>query len=688
MTSAAPSVIGSTKQIRDTARSPFRADIQGMRALAVLLVVAYHTGALGVVGGYVGVDVFFVISGFLITNHLVAQLAERGKITFGDFYARRARRILPASFTVLLATIVAVMVFTPAVLRPRDLWDSIWTALYVPNMSFAAQGTQYLSESAPSPFQHYWSLGVEEQFYLVWPVALMLMWFIAKRSKRLVAIATVVVVVVSLVGCIWLTQASQPWAFFSLPSRAWELGAGALIAIVGRQAAQKTPGWMRSLGGWLGLASLLLAGFAYDAHVTFPGYAALLPVVGAALVIFCGQEQARFSPTRLLSIRPLTFIGEISYSMYLVHWPILTIAAVAYGGQLPAWEAIVLGVLSVPVAWVLYRLIENPMRNLPWLASRKPRWTLLVFTVVTALTIALAGGGLAVASVSHIDSGKDAASIPEPVAYPEFTPFVPKNMTPTLAEASKDIPTIYGNDCHLGTEETAVQKCAFGLLTSSKVIALFGDSHAAQWFPPLDKIATAQNLRLESYSKSSCPSVDVPIYVDNVLYSECQTWRDNVIAHLVANPPEVIVLSNMMGQPDQPNGGATMDEWASGLAEVIARLPATSSVIVLADTPRMGQTPAICLSQHVNDAFACTVPRAKAVDEEWQASTQKAVAGAGATYVTMNDFICNRTECGTIIGTTLVYRDDNHITATFAEELSDELWLRLQPFLSATGSVP
>ena len=667
-----------------SSRAPFRADIQGLRAVAVLLVVVYHARVFGLTGGYIGVDVFFVISGFLITGHLVAQLATERRINFGQFYARRARRILPASFAVLAATLVASVIFVPPTLRPGIMWDSIWTALYVPNMAFAIDDTNYLAETAPSPFQHYWSLGVEEQFYIFWPLVLLLIWLLARKLAHRVAALALMLVVVSFLAGLLLTYHSQPWAFFGLPTRAWELGVGALVAVVGPSIVSRIAPEVRSIGAWAGLATVLLAAIYFDELTAFPGWAALAPVLGTAAVIFFGQQATPYGPAAALSLRPMRFVGDISYSLYLVHWPLLVIPA-AVGGTdvgLPPLVSVGLAVVGIPIAWLLYAFVENPVRRSRWLRAFKPRWTLAIAATISTLTVALALGFIGVASNAPVNAGKVTASSTTLAVHPNFTSFVPSNLRPALGAASKDNPVIYSDGCHLAFSDNGVQNCAFGQTASSVVVALFGDSHAAQWFPALETLANEQGFRLEVYTKSSCPSVDVTIYVNAVEYAGCDVWRDAVIAHLKASRPDLVVISNMANQPGQPGGGIAPRDWARGLSSVIERLNELP-VAVLSDTPHFPGTPSICLSAHVNDTSACAQPRDRVIDHEWEALEADSARAVGATVIDLNDYLCDIDRCGMIVGATLIYRDEHHLTATFSTLLAEPLWSSIEPLLAS-----
>jgi peptidoglycan/LPS O-acetylase OafA/YrhL len=310
-----------------------RRDIEGLRAVAVLLVVLYHCGVRFLGGGYVGVDVFFVISGYLITGLLLREAAATGRISILGFYARRIRRLLPAALLVTAATVVAAYRWLPPLRAPQVALDGLFTTLYGLNYRLAGVGIDYLqADAAPSPLQHFWSLAVEEQFYLLWPVLLLLGW----RWKRSVLVG---VVVVSLGTSLWQTAANPTWAYFGLHTRAWELGAGALVAVLG--------GRLPTVFAPLGVGAIVLAAVLYTDRTAFPGYAALLPVAGTVAVLL--------APSRLLDAAPLQAVGQLSYSWYLWHWPFL-----AFGGR----PRLVLAAGALGAAALTYALVENPVREL------------------------------------------------------------------------------------------------------------------------------------------------------------------------------------------------------------------------------------------------------------------------------------------------------------------------------------
>lgn len=664
-------------------RQPFRADIQGLRAIAVGFVVLYHASLPGLTGGYVGVDIFFVISGFLITNHLLANLLRDGRIDFASFYAKRARRILPASLVVLLLTLASAAIWIAPLDLKATFQDAIATVAYAPNLLFAYQNTDYLADQAPSLFQHYWSLGVEEQFYIVWP-AIMAIGFLAfgkSRSRLFWGLMTLVVL--SFVGGMVLTTVAQPWAFFSLPTRAWELGVGGLVAF-----AVSSPKWRPSqtlarVGGWAGIVALAAIGFLYNDATVFPGTAAAGPVLATAAVIYFGHWRTRGDPGVILNRRGLVFVGTISYSLYLLHWPALVIPAKAGGleNELTLWSSLAIAFICVPLAWVLYRYVERPAQNWHLLTTARPRLTLLATAGASVVIVAICATGIYASSRLPL-STEQSASGASYSAPPVFTSFVPENLTPSLYAAAASNPAIYATECHVNEAAVIAKGCEFGDNPTAPEVQLFGDSHAAQWFPALYELAAAGDIQLRVDTKSSCPSVDIPKLEDGLPYLACETWRDNVQDQIDRTQPDIIVLANYARSPGFSDGPEHPDEWKNGLISTMSEFPKAADVYVIADSPNLPTTPAVCLSAHLSEARACGVSRDEAIDEEINAAEAQAAATVGGTFVDLTNFICSAERCDPITGNLLIFRDGNHLTPQFsaglADELADELDLQLR----------
>lgn len=671
----------------------FRADIQGLRAVAVLLVLLYHSRVGAVSGGYVGVDVFFVISGFLIISHLTSTLYRGEKIKFGAFYANRARRILPAAFTVIILTMVAATaLLSPLALR-RVMGDAVATVLYVPNVSFALQETNYLADTTPSLFQHFWSLGIEEQFYLLVPALLAIAFWATRRSRTGLTVVTAVLVMASFVTGLIITGVNQSQAFFLLPTRAWELGVGGLVAFALTGGSFAIHRVFSVVISWAGLGMILFAAFTFTAATAFPGIAAAVPVVGSALVILGGHQRSPGGAMSVLRLAPFQWIGAISYSLYLVHWPILTLTEQVADGDshLPDSVYWLLGAIAVPLAWVLYVGVEQPFRRMRTLVNSPPAVTLISALTVSILLSGAALFGLTTSSAAPLyasapvpktvisaipvtpsatpSSAPSAEPTPPPPPVYPIVQSVPENLTPSLADATADNAIIYGNGCHASEAVTTVQDCVFGNPAAGRSIALFGDSHAASWFPALNAWATTNGYALRTYTKSACESVDVVTMWPEDVYTACTIWRQAVIANLIADPPAAAVIANTPNVTPQDSVTPFNTLWSDGLGRTVAMLSPHMRVAVVADTPSFNGSPVDCLAANLASAGDCVPSRESVLNPELNRLQQASVAANGGAWLDMTPYLCNPDACLVIMGNFLMWRDRQHMTNSFSTAL-------------------
>ena len=374
---------------RDFNERKFRPDVEGLRAVAIVTVVLYHAAIPGFGGGYVGVDVFFVISGFVITQLLLRQVDRNGRPWFGDFYARRARRILPAAGLVVVVALLATYEWLGFIRGNEVADDARWVAVFLGNVHFAEVGTNYFqSHLPPSPLQNYWSLAVEEQFYLVYPAAIFLLALVWRsyNMRRKVILFTATIVVLSLVLCIHATSVDGPSAYFLIWTRAWELALGGFVAAGGALWAKIKPGIAEFIS-WAGLAAILFATVKFSSASEYPGWLATIPVGGAALVILGGTTYRRFGAEAVLMRRLPGLIGRLSYSIYLWHWPVLIIAAQAATKPLVLWQRAFWLAVSIVAAVIAYRIVENPIRYWKWLSSSWIRSVALGALIVSILLL-------------------------------------------------------------------------------------------------------------------------------------------------------------------------------------------------------------------------------------------------------------------------------------------------------------
>lgn len=672
----------------------FRPDIEGLRAVAVVAVVLYHA-RLGFDGGFVGVDVFFVISGFLITRLLMAELTATGGVRLAAFYGARARRLLPAAGTVLVITAVAAATLLPPLQARSALADGLASALYMGNYRFAAHGTDYLADALPSPFQHYWSLGVEEQFYLVWPALILgTAWLVRRRSPGSVSTrpylaALLVVAAGSLALALWLTRTSPPWAFFSLPTRAWELAAGGVVALSATAWRRLTPG-PAAAAGLGGLALIIATCVLLDEKVPYPGTAALLPVLGTVLVIGAGCATPVGGAGRVLAVPAMRAVGRLSYSWYLWHWPVLIFLPLLTGGPLGPIGRVMAVSASFALAVLTLRYVERPVRHSMPLRRSAGR-SLVLGSAVTAVAVSAAlllpmfvpastGRGTP-APAAVVETGTpardplaDATSrIATAVADSAQRHDVPSNLDPALADAATDKPSVFVNGCVRSWREVGVPDCVSGDPGGDSTVALVGDSHAAMWQPALEAAARQHHWRLETMAKITCPLQDLNItspYLGRA-YTECTQWRGEVMHRLAVERPKLVVLG-MSRRYGADFGFTAYDRaWLASLTHLVTRLRATTGarVLVLGPVPDPRSTVPVCLSAHLADTGACTPPRPVAVNAAGIAAESEAVQAGGGRYAELTSLFCTQAVCPVIVGRDLVFRDDNHITVPYARTL-------------------
>jgi peptidoglycan/LPS O-acetylase OafA/YrhL len=692
-------------QSRHSEQTGFRPDIEGLRAVAVLAVVLFHAGVPGLSGGFIGVDVFFVISGFLITGLLWRGVSAAGTVRLRQFYGARARRLLPASAVVGVFTMVASAVLLPP-LQVRDvIVDGIASALYVGNIWFVVQATDYFSNDEASPFQHYWSLGVEEQFYLVWPVMIIgTVWLVrlvrrrgradAVLSQRPFFVVLVLVGVVSFAGSLVLSYTWPPAAFFSMPTRAWQLAVGGLVALSAGQW-RRLPVRTAAITGLAGLALILLACTQLGPTTPYPGTAALLPVLGAALVIGAGCAAPAQGVGRMLALPPMRAIGRVSYSWYLWHWPVLVLAAPLSGHPLGLAGRLATVVVSAGLAVLTLRFIENPLRFAPSVRGSAGR-SLALGAAATAIAVCVGaallvwmpipvGHGPAappltvtaapVATGDKIDVYDAAvrqasAQVEAAVTQSAGLKVVPSNLNPPLTDVAKEAMGLVLNGCMRLFFDVGQPECATGDIASKTTVALIGDSNAAMWSRAFEQVATQRSWRLETMAKEGCPVLNLR-FINHRLqreYTECEQWSAQIIDRLRAEHPRLVVLSisrlmGLGGEGVQAYGPA----WIDSLTLLVRELRASGSkVLVLGPIPNPHFMVPVCLSDNLDNIPACSAPRSTAVNEGGIADEAAASRTGGGQYADLTALFCTADRCPVIVGNTLVYREQIHLTLEYS----------------------
>ena len=666
---------------RMSARTGFRPDIEGLRALAILAVVLYHAGVPAVSGGFVGVDLFFVLSGFLITGLLLRELESTGRIALRDFWARRVRRLLPAASTVLIATAIASAFILPETVRTETALAIVSATLYAANWFFAANSLDYLNaDEAPSPVLHFWSLGVEEQFYAVWPLALLGIFLLVRRMGIPWRIAiggfAGVVWVASFWASVYFSEVSQPIAFFSSPTRFWQLATGALLALY-RPRRQPLPVSVSlQVGGLLLLVfAIFELGNAIERGNPYPGFLALIPTLATAMVVAGGMGTAgtRSPVDRLLGTPLFQWLGGMSYSWYLWHWPVLVLWQRQFG-ETSIPTNVVLAQAALVLAWLTHILIENPIRFWKPLGVRAPA-SLAVGGVLMAFTIASASA-LSMTDAMH---DEEAAA---------------RNFIPLPSIAREDVSKVYTTNCVVQYSDTAQPECIFGDASASRRMVLIGDSHAASMFPAIDAAAKTLGYRLDTRIKLGCTvaAVDQWHFKFNKPFRECSTWRAEQVLDLTRDPADVVIVVNA-NNPTPPVFDPQEQQrlevqpgrvaWIKGYAATLRKLSnAGSRVIMLRDNPRVPGNIADCVAMHMDEPAACNYARRYGLPEP-AADVLAARAVPGVRTLDLSDTICDDRTCYAVRNGILAWQKGNHYTATFAQSLVDETTDKLRRILTS-----
>ena len=681
---------------RDTA---FRGDVQGMRAVAVVAVIVGHAGVAP--GGFIGVDVFFVISGFLITGLLLAEAARTDRISLTGFYARRARRILPAATLVLLVTVVASVLLLSFLDAINVARDAIWSALFAANIHFAREGADYFAqEQATSPLQHFWSLAVEEQFYLVWPLVVGLVVLLARRRgggrsvpTRGLLVAILLIGAASFAWSVLHTPDSPQSAYFSSLTRAWELAVGAALAVLLHTGRHMRRRWLAEVLGWGGIAAIAVALVTYDEGIAFPGYLAALPVLGAATLIVAGSSPRTSSTTnQLLSLRVPRVIGDWSYSLYLWHWPLLVLPVTRLQRDLTVPETLVAVAATFGLSYLTFRFVETPFRTgRTW---RVPRRALILYPASLVLVLSTALSSWAWSEHQGGEHGNDPAittdafgeddSSPEALvdasvrAAQEGWP-IPSDLTPDLLDLEDDVADV--GECDY-TEDGVDTLCRRGDEDADRVIVVTGDSHARQWIPAFEQIAEETGYAAYYLVKPQCTAafVDPGRVVSGAHWPECGEFHDWVVEQVAELDPDLLVIATSPPPHGIYQDGELVEDLdlveqglEVGFEDAFAAYsPHAERIVLLADTPRLPDDPGRCLAAPDAELGDCLFEPADQSTRMRQASIT-AANRAGVATIIPTSWLCADGLCPVVIGSTIAYRDRGHISTTRAAELAGPL---------------
>ncbi len=619
--------------------SRYRQDIEGLRAIAIFAVVGCHANLPLFIGGFVGVDVFFVLSGYLITGLLVKEISDTGRINFLAFYCRRLKRLLPGLSLMLLASSIAASAILAPHEQPAEALTAAFSVLWVSNIYFALQRLDYFDSPDINLFLHTWSLSVEEQFYLVWPLLILLF----ARTKTHLIYWLVLVFFVSLILCVFISAANPQAAFYLMPTRSWQFALGGIAWSLSPFDGKRFV-LLRQMVGYAGLILILVSVLYIHEGITYPGIAALIPSLGAALVIFSGQS-------KLLSAKPLQAIGRVSYSWYLWHWPVLILGGVVFARSDFGFQ-VFLVVISLLVAVAAYYFFENPIRNNAALISSPSK-------AVFVCGLMMASGAMLANSWKTYSANNESSL--------EFAKY---------AAIRSDIPSPYAMGCDEGQRIATIKPCIFGDESAPATAVLFADSVGTQWFSAFEEKYTRPGWRLIVLVKTGCAIVDQSSYPPiKGMYEKCALWKEAASKYLEELKPDVVFIGSSIQYK------LSASQWAEGARGILRHLSgAAKQVFVIRSTPRLGFDGPNCLARHewrTDPSIGiadCSIKRPASPDDEVYLALQKTTGELPNTgLLDLNSLVCPDDICAAHNGRVVVYRDGTHITNTFVKSISKQV---------------
>jgi peptidoglycan/LPS O-acetylase OafA/YrhL len=695
---------------RDATGNATRKDIQALRAIAVALVVFNHLWTGRMPGGYVGVDVFFVISGFLITQHLARELNSTGSIRLGAFYARRAKRLLPASLLVAAAGLVAAWIFLPFSRWTVIVQETFASVLYFENWALAAKSVDYSAHNdAASTVQHFWSLSVEEQFYLFWPLLLLGLFVLASKlrlkSRRIIVLGLAAVSLLALIFCIYFTYTNRSQAYFVTPARVWEFGAGALAGLLTTGAASGSLRpkvlALRGLGQWAGFALIAYAAFTFDETTYFPGYAALVPVAGTVLVILSGPQSPSWSLNSVLAARPVQFIGNISYSLYLWHWPLIILAPAVLDRTLTTPDRGGILVLAILLSAATKKFVEDPGRS-KLFRNAPLRTTFIAVASSMALCVALCGALLLATNAAQERADRQLASIANGSCYGAGSLVVAHDCPdpygpPAVANVGpNEAPWFDTPECTPAADPIVVKDmkllrdCDFAAPDKpTATVWLAGDSHAEQWKVAVYELAKQHKWRVRESLMGGCPLVDVDrvafMDVDNRdpnNQQRCRQWASAVSERIGQEKPEFVFLSSFASKEtiDDGTGRPQLDQYRdAAVSRMTGWTAAGSKIFVLRDTPlTLRHSPQECLQMNSGNALACANAIQDALPADPLAEAAKSMKSDKVHVLDLTDQFCDDKKCYAAIGGIHVFFDADHASRSYIKSVAPVLEQRFK----------
>lgn len=641
----------------------YRPEIEGLRTIATLLIAIYHIW-LGRVSG--GVDIFFVLSGFLITMSLISKIDHTGELRFWDYLLGLVKRLFPQGLTVILVITVLSFFFLPKVQWDQILSHMFASTLYFENWRLSLDSVDYLKqENGTSPFQHFWSMAIQGQFYILWPFVIYLGSLLAKKifktpvRKTLLTIL-LIVFVLSLSYSIYITNINQPWAYFDFFARIWEFSIGGIVALLLPYFTLNK--WVSTILGWIGLLIVCFTGIIIPVSNLFPGYIALLPIGGALYLILSAEYSSKIGVDKILGKKLFISLGRYTYGFYLWHWPLLIFyKSYMNTNTVSLSHGLLIILTTFCLSYLSTNFIEAPIRK-----TNVQRSKLKLVTVISGMMITVLVTNVTlyyfVQQAKAITTEYSMKNYPGALElYQGIKGTDGVELIPSMVNVKTDLPSFY-NDKECYTDKGSnVKTCSYGVTDNPDYkVALVGGSHSGHWYPALELLAKDLNFQIDLYIRDGCRFTDDDF--NGQVTAECLEWNENVMDLLTLNPPDLVFTTATLNKRDVVPVGY-IDQWnkLNGITEIFA----------IRDNPRMaGDVPA-CIERESNP-IECSIPREEGVSDIVPWENTEGIP-SNVVFADLSNNLCDKSRCYGVIGNIIVYRDNHHFTAEFAKTLAPAL---------------
>ncbi|AKG03792.1 acyltransferase [Salimicrobium jeotgali] len=642
----------------------FRPELEGVRAVAALLVAIYHIW-LGSVSG--GVDVFFIVSGYLITTSLLSRMVKYGRINLAEYLLGLGKRLFPVAYVVIITVALLSIVIMPLSQWPQLISHMFSSAFYFQNWQLAFNAVDYLAQTNnSSPFQHFWALSLQGQFYVTWPLVIFLSVMLAKKLLKTPVRKTLLgvlafIFIASMSYSIYITEVNQPWAYFDTFARAWEFSLGGMLALL--LPYLRLPKSFSFVLGWAGLAVICLTGILVPVSTMFPGYAALLPISGVIMVILAAETGHGFGVEKLLGSKPFMYFGGISYGFYLWHYPLLIFYYNYFGTDtIPFQWGVLLLVVTFLLSVVSVRLVENPIRTINLREAKRKVAAVLVALVVPVLVVYFSWDIYASQAKDDLNDDYNQQDYPGALAIDEGVD-APDGVEPILNPpgSESNLPDFYSDkDCYTDLEEEGVSHCSYGQTENPDyTVALVGGSHTGHWFPALDRLSDELNMQIDVYNKDGCRFTTDDF--GGAMNESCMEWNEKVIEPLLEDPPEMVfgtaTVNNMQKVPE-------------GYIEQWEKLDGVTEVFAIRDNPRMGERIPECLETKSEEE--CSIEREGSLPKTPPWEITEGIPD-NVTFADLSEYFCDEDTCHSVVGNVIVYRDVHHISNLYSYTLAEPL---------------